>query len=585
MAQQQALNVSRTRVNRTNWAPIIQTALFVFVALIIVAPLSMVLLGGFNDAGPFEAFRFGFSHWSEAWRDGDVGAALQNTFTITALRGVLGFAIAIPLAWLVARTNVPGARYLEFGFWIAFFMPPLASVQGWIFLLGYPRGLLHQLILHTFPDFDTSWMDIYSYWGIVLVHLMAQNVSALFVLLVISFRKMDSSLEEAARISGATKWRTLRQIVLPLSRPMIAMLVVLTVIRGMQSYEIETVLGKPVNINVFSTLIVNMISDEPPRLAQASALSTFLMLILVPLILFQRIYVGRHQYATVGSKMRTAAVDLKGWRWAAFALVLVFVLLQTLIPLLGTLAASLMKRSGFFFIDHPWTLKWWGAVLSNTSFLSSLKTTTMLGLWAGLGSAVASFAVAYVMVRTKFRARAALDFVTWLPWAVPGALLSFGVLSFVLSNPISRDLHGTIFILVLVMIMFRFPLGVHLLKSGLMQINRELEEASLICGANRVKTQFRIIAPLLTPMMIAVALMTFVAAVTEVSGVILLASTNTQTLSLLSLGYLTGRDASTEAAAVVTCVMVMLSIGVALISRAFGIRLGEASAGAEARAH
>ena len=173
-----------------------------------------------------------------------------------------------------------------------------------------------------------------------------------------------------------------------------------------------------------------------------------------------------------------------------------------------------------------------------------------------------------------------LDFVTWLPWALPGVLLSLGVLAFVLSNSTLQALHGTIFVLVVAMIMFRFPLGVHLLKSGLTQINPELEEASTICGAPSWKTQLRIIGPLLTPMLIAVALMTFVTAVTEVSGVVLLASTDTQTLSLLSLGYMLGRDASRESAAVITSVMVLLCIGVALGARTFGIRLGEGSSAA-----
>ena len=180
-----------------SWKVGVQWAFLLLITVIILAPVAMVTLGGFNVARPTEGFRFGFDNWARAWADPQVWQALWNSISIVTIRGILGFAIAIPLAWLVARTNIPGAKWLEFGFWVAFFMPSMAYIQGWVFLLEGGRGLLNQWFTMLFGQ--PSPIDVYSYWGIIWVHLMAQNVSALFILLVLGFRNMDASLEDLWR--------------------------------------------------------------------------------------------------------------------------------------------------------------------------------------------------------------------------------------------------------------------------------------------------------------------------------------------------------------------------------------------------
>src|ERR1700733_9164261 len=212
---------------------LVQWLFLALIVAVIFAPIVMVVLSAFNTGDSLSGFRFGLQSWTVAWSDPQIGSALLYTVEIVVLRAVLGFALAIPLAWLVARTDLPGARWIEFGFWVAFFMPSMAYVQGWIFLLEGYRGFLNVWIARLF---GSSPFDIYNFWGIIWVHLMSQNVSALFVLLVLGFRNMDSSMEDAARVAGATRLRLIRDITLPLSRPLIATLVVLAVIRGMQSY-------------------------------------------------------------------------------------------------------------------------------------------------------------------------------------------------------------------------------------------------------------------------------------------------------------------------------------------------------------
>ena len=559
-----------------------QWLLLASLILLILGPILVVFFESFEVAKPGAPISFGLLNWRETFSAPDLGPALWNTMTIVLTRGTLGFLIAIPIAWLIARTDMPGGHWLEFGFWIAFFMPSLAFIQGWVFLLDGQRGLILYLLRDV--PFISPWMkahiDVFSYWGIIFVHLMSQNVSTLVVLMALAFRNIDSSYEEAARIAGSSKWRTLSTIVLPLSRPALGMMIILSIIRGMQSYEVEAVLGTPVKIDVYSTMVVNMLSRDPPNVPAAAVLSTLILAILVPLIFLQRWFVGKEQYTTVGSKMRLTRISLGSrMRLVSCVLVSTFVAVQTLVPFLATLTGSFMTRWGWFHIPEPWTLSRWSDVLSNDQFLDCLRNTLILGLWSAFGAAAASFVISYTLIRSHFYAKGSLEFVSWLPWAVPGVLLSLGLVTIVLKFPPLRIFYGSMSILVLSVILFRFPLNVQLIKSGLMQIHPELEEASVVCGQNSFWTQIKITLPILMPMLIGVGLMTFVAAVNEVSGVVLLASTDMRTLSLLSLDYLLGTLPQRESAAVVTVIMLILCVGVALIARSFGIRLG-ASGGA-----
>jgi len=335
----------------------------------------------------------------------------------------------------------------------------------------------------------------------------------------------------------------------------------------LQSFEVERVLGAPVGIPVYATLVVDMIRDQPSRLAQGAALSTLVLATLVPLIIFQRLFIGSREYTTVTGRMRPAKIDLGRFRWPAFSLVLLFALLTTVVPFVALLVGSFMKRWGYFGIPEPWTLKHWQTVLADPTFVSSFTNSLVLGLVSGLVGTIVMFCIAYILVRTNLRGRGILDFVSWLPWAIPGVLLSLGILTMIFDVRPLRVLHGSMVALVLAVVLFRFPLGVHLLKSGLLQLGKELEEASQVAGGRWWYTQLRINLPILMPMFIAVGLMTFVTAMNEVSGVILLASVETRTLSLLALDLLASQRAEKEAASVVTTVVVLLSVAVTLVAR------------------
>lgn len=541
------------------------------VLLLTVLPLIMILLSSFEAVGD-EAGTFSrLQSWIAAWSNPKVGAAVGVTFRLALTRVAIGLALAIVIAWLLARTNIPGSRWLEFGFWISHFMPTIAVVQGWIFLLEGKVGLVNQWI-GQLPLAGKGTVDLFSFWGIVWVHLMAQNITVLVILLTLALRNMDAALEEASLLSGASHARTAVGITLPLMMPTLTTLGLMAFVRALESFEVERVLGPPIGLNIYSTLIVSMIRDDPPNVPAATALASAVLLVLLPLVLLQRWYSGRHEQTTVTGRMRLGVIDLGRWRWPAFALVFILICLLTVVPALSVIVGSFMTRWGGFHLAHPWTFEHWTTVFSDFSFWSSFRNTLVIGLGAAFLAVALLFLIAYVIVKTRFKGRHLLDLVSWLPWSFPGILLGFGLLSLALRVPVFRPLYGSLGLLILAIVAVNMTVGTQLLKNGLMQLSRELEEGSLAAGASWSVTQTRIVLPLLGPMLVTVGLIIFISAVRDVSTVLLLAAPGTRTLALLSLDYIvTGR---LEEGAVLTSLVVFLATGTALIARAFGSRLG-----------
>jgi iron(III) transport system permease protein len=183
--------------------------------------------------------------------------------------------------------------------------------------------------------------------------------------------------------------------------------------------------------------------------------------------------------------------------------------------------------------------------------------------------------IAYIAVRTRYAARAALDWLSWLPAGLPGILIGLGYLSLFLQAPIFRPLYGTVWVLILVVMLGSMTLGVQLLKSSLLQLGRDLEEASLACGASWWYTARHVVLPLIAPAMVVVGVLTFAAAARSTSHIALLATPTNKPLSLLQLEFMA--DGNFETASVMGVIILGLTLGVALIARLCGLRVDRAA--------
>lgn len=544
------------------------TLLLAFIAFLVVTPLFLLLLSSFQVGKPGGAIVYGLEGWRLAFTTPGIVEAIYNSFSLAITRQIIGTIIGIVLAWLLARADIPMKRGLEFLFWLSFFLPALPVTLGWVLLLDPKYGLLNQL-LSKLPFIHTSPFNIYSYWGIVWVHLATTGVSLKVMFLTPAFRNLDASLEESSRVAGAGPIRTLFRIIVPVMMPVILVVSILGMIRALEAFEIELILGVPIGLHVFSTKIHSLVTHEPQQFPPATALGTFFLIILLALVALQRLYLGKRSFVTVtGKSFTTRPLSLGRWKYPVFALVLLIALSITLIPTVFLFFGTFMKLFGFFNIANPFTFDNWRAVFSDPILLRSLKNTLVLGFWTAAIGVAASSLVAYVIVKSRFKARVVLDFLSWLPWAIPGILLGTALLwTLLLINKIV-PIYGTMAALVMALAISGLPVCVQVMKSFLMQLGDELEEASMVAGASWLTTYRRILLPLLLPCLIVVGLIEFISAARNISTVVLLSTGQTRPLSLLMLDYAAG--AEMERATVVATVIVAIVIVAALGARSLG---------------
>jgi len=546
------------------------------IGFVVIYPLLTLLIFSFQVGNFGGETTFGFDNWTSAYSDPILRKAMINTVTLTVSRQSIAFVVGVILAWLLARTNIPGRNWLEFGFWIAFFLPTLPVLMGWIFLLDGDSGIIN-IWLEKLPFIDDSPFNIKSYWGIVFAHLALNTLVIKVMLLTPAFRNMDASLEEAARTSGSGTIQTLFRVVIPILLPTIIVVTLLGTIRSLEAFEIEWILGTEDKIQVYSTIIFARVLGAPPEYGQSTALAMLVLFMIAPLVLLQMWFSRRRSHAVIGGKFSVRLHDLGRGRWVVFGIIATLLFGITVVPIGFLILGSFMRFFGYFNVDDVYTTKHWVDVMGNAQFIAALKDTLIIATSAAVSAMVLFTLVAYMIVRTRFRGRGTLDFISWLPTTVPGIVIGFGFLWLFLQapwpfGPILRPLYGTHIALVLGLMVAGMALGVQLIKTGMGQVSLELEEASWAAGAPFLYTLRTIVLPLVAPTIAIVGVLTFVTSARNLSTVVLLADRGTQPLSVYQLRFIEQGDL--EAGAVVGVVVLVLSMGVAILARFLGLRVG-----------
>jgi len=529
-------------------------------ALFVIYPIYLLIHDSFTVARPGGGEAVALDNWIKVWSEPGLVRAVLNTIYRAVVTIGISLPIAIVLAWLVARTDMPGKGFIIACAWVAYFMPTLPVLLGWILLLDPQYGLLNKLLKGWF-GLSVSPFNIYSFWGIIFAHLMTKAIAIKFIFLIPAFRNISSSLEEASRISGAGTFYTLRKIVVPVLLPAILITLVISLISSLESFEIELILGTPWNFHVFSTKIYQLIHDDPPALGQATVLGVSILAGMLPLILLQRSISLKRNYVTFNSAFKSDPMRLRKWRWTIFGGVGLFSLCLTVVPLVFLMVGTFMKAFGYFELAEPYTMKHWQRVLNDSQFLGSVANTFELGLWAsGIGTLLAAV-IAYVSVRTKFRGRGAIDTLTWLPASIPGVILGLGLLSMFLRLPLFSPFYGTIGVLIIAVLFASLTTGVQLIKSNLIQLGVDLEEASTLAGASWFYTFRRIVLPLVGGALVSVAVLIFASATRNVANIAMLVTNQNKPLAMLQIDYM--GDGIFEAASIVGVITVLITCGVA----------------------
>ncbi|MCZ6740636.1 MAG: ABC transporter permease subunit [Alphaproteobacteria bacterium] len=554
----------------------IMAVLILFFGFYIIYPIILIFIESFNIAGVIVGtYEFGVEHWRQAFSEPETFESLRNTMVVFAAYTTISFPLAVLISWILARTPIRYSRGLEFMFWVSFMLPGLTTTIGWSLLLDPFFGFFN-VWLKELPFISGPVFNIYSVEGIVFAHLMGNAMSQKVMLLTPAFRNMNATLEEAGRVSGAGKIRTMMRVTLPVMVPPMVVVFLLNLVRMFNTFEIEQILGTPIGFFVYSTQIYDYVREmEPAEYGPATALASLTLVIIFMIIPLQRWLLTRRQYTTVSGDYKPGLVHLGALQPFAFVFVATIVALLTVVPVLTLLGGSFMTRAGFFQAIPTYTLDHWQIVLADPIFFRALKTTVILAITTAIISPLLFSLVAYILVRRSWPGKLVLDSIFWGSAGIPGILSGLGLLWVISATPGLNWLYGTIWILIIVVILQGKLTSIQMFKSVFLQMGEDMEEAARIAGAGWWYTYFKIWLPLIAPTLVLMGVLNFVIAAGSTGSVILLASRETVTLSLLALEYMTTSTGSArEVAGIISLFIVAMTAGLALIARWVGFQAG-----------
>ena len=575
----QSSTIDRLSIPHSVAAPRLTKGHFVMAAVLLMLgyfliwPVLLLLINSFNAASDWfvEPRTWGVKHWVNAFQRPGLLRSLGNSLLIWSMTVTCSFPIGVAIAWVLARTKIPFSHTLEFLFWVSYMVPALPTTIAWITLLDPDIGMINVALKKLF-QLDQGPFNIFSIPGIVWANLMGHGISIKVMLLTPAFRNMDATLEEAARVGGAGNLRTLFKVTLPLMIAPMMMVFALQLLRVFQSFETEYLLGLPFGFFVYSTKIFALIRNQVPNYGEATVLASITLIMIGLIIPLQRWILERRRYTTITGSFRPGLIDLRRWNYVAFTVIALLLTFLTVGPLAILVLGSFMQRIGYFVLGF--TLDHWRFVLTDPVFVKALRTTLILAATAAILSPLLFSILAYILVRTRLPGRGALDAMIWCAGAIPGILAGLGLLWVFIGTPLLNFMFGTIWALILVVLLQGKTTGVNIMKGVFVQIGADMEEAARVSGAGWIRTYFRIWLPLLMPTLMLLAVMNFVSAAGATSSIILLASRDTMTLSLMALELSSTAVSNREAASIISIFIIGFTMTGALLIRYFGLRFG-----------
>jgi iron(III) transport system permease protein len=461
-------------------------------AYLVIYPIVVVVLRGLSSP---EDNGLSLRSYVDVFTAIETRRVIVNTVVVVLVAVSVSLVLGTASAWLVERTDIPFANALGIVPLFPLLVSPLVGAVGWVFLLEPSSGYVNVLLRALSGSKDRSGpLDLFTPAGVGwIIGLYA--VPYVSTYLRAALQVIDGSLEEAARICGASTMKVVWWVTLPLVRPAILAAAVLALIVALSEFSIPTVVGTRHDVSVLSTEIYHLTTQFPAQPEKASALSTVLTVTCVlGLFLARRNLAGR-DFAVVGGRLaRARPISLGVWRVPMLSLMLLLLTLLGLLPLAAIVAVavlpywkpdpSLSDLTGMHFqhvLDRPDT---WTAISNSLMYAGAAASLAVL----------IGFAALYLSRFGPLRTRGLLDYLVTLPLGVPATVIGVGYLFIFLRGPVV--LYGTAAALVIAYLAKAMPLGGRALSTSLLQIKAELREAARVHGANELRALARIVAPL-----------------------------------------------------------------------------------------
>lgn len=548
---------------------IFTTVMTILVAYLVIVPLIILLYSSLKNSTtdlPFQVEGFSFGNFSRIFESGQLGTVTFNTVVYTVGALIVATVVSVCLAYLIERTDIPAPKFLSPMALAPMAIPATVMAIAWMLVANPSNGPLALLLSHVF-GID---VNINSLAGMALV-MGISGVPSMYLMIAPAFAQLNPALEEAAAAVGASLFRRLRIIVLPLVGPAISAAAMLLVVLALEGFAIPAILGLPDRIFVFSSLI--QYSLQPPNgVADYGKASTYGVLILIVSLIMLLVYRRRvrdsHRFQVVNGKgYRQNRAQLGGWRIPAFVLVCLYMVICVGLPILALLYTSFspyiqpitwsgLSSMTFDNYTNALTAPGIGKVLANTAMvvLITATVTTAISVW-----------LAVAAHRKQFRGAGLLFESTFLVFGIPSVVLGTAVMFLYLFLPI--HIYGTNWIIIVALVARFLPRGSRMIQTPLMQLDDGLIEAARVTGASAFTVNRTVLLPLLRPVLLKCWFWVFAVALGELPIALLLTTADNRTLVVQLWNAFTSSGDYPQASALAVIILLISVIAVWLINR------------------
>lgn len=481
--------------------------------------------------------------------------ALTNTAKISILVMILSVLITFPLAWLIGRTDLPGRKKFRTILVASYMIPPYVGAIAWTQLLNPDVGYLNAL-LKTIFSLSKAPFNIYTEGGLIWVLTLFYSPFA-FITISRAMEKMDPTLEEASRVSGASPLRVLWDVTLPLMAPSILAGGLLVFIGAGSAFGIPAIVGMPGNIEVLTTRIVSFVyMGNDSGIRNATTLAVSLMILANGLLFFMTWFMGRKDYTTIGGKStRPALVELGKWKGLATFLVAVYAFIAVILPLGSIVITSFMVSMSKGLSLDNFGFDAWIPVLENSQYLDCIWRSLGYAFIAATIGTILSLFVAYLSVKTHVKGRSLPDLLVMVGGSTPSVVIALALI-ITFSGNYGLNLYSTMWILIVSYLVKYMTMSVRTIAASLSQVSSSLEEAGLNSGAGWLRICKDIIMPLIAPSIVAGWFLIFMPSFYELTMSNLLYGSDTQTIGVILYELQTYAD--TQNASVMSVIILII---------------------------
>ncbi|HET8568976.1 MAG TPA: iron ABC transporter permease [Candidatus Limnocylindria bacterium] len=540
-------------------------AVSLFIAYLTLIPLGMLVLGSVSEGGVLGG-DLTFRHFARVLTDANSVELLMTSFGYSLGAAGVAFVLGTAMAWVVERSDVP-YRNVWYGLaLVPLIIPGIIHTIAWLFLLSPEIGWINAPL----KALTGQTLSIYTLGGMIWVQGLHEAPLA-FVLMSAAFRAMDPSLEEAAATARAGTWKTLRRVTLPLLLPTAASVILVLFVRALESFEVPAIIGLPARLFVYTSRVYTALHQYPPNYGLSASYAMVLLGISVMGLVAHRILTRRSErFATItGKAYRPRRVELGRFRFVAVGVLVTYAVLAIALPFLVLLYSSFVRVYTVPTLETlgSLTLRNYAYVLEDELTRRAILNSIVLGVSTATAVVGLTAVIGWITVRSRTPGRGILDFLSFVPIAIPGIVLGISLIWVYFTIPIR--IYGTMWILLVAYITRFLPYGIRSTTAGLVQIHKELEEAASASGASWWSAFRRVTLPLLRPALVAAWIYVFIVSLRELSSSILLYSTESVVLSIRIFDM---RDSGqyTAIAALSVMLITFLVILVAVLQRLGG---------------